>query len=281
MQVRQHTDAASFLAAAGDFLSAREAFHNLPIAIARHCVDDPSRYPGRNLFAVIDGADGVAGFAMMTPPHRLQLYVAPGGAVDLVADALAASDRTIPGVSGPVGAADAFARAWVARRGGRARRARSLRAFELTTVIPAPRVRGAMRPATAEDLPFVEHAYRAFHEETGTGAAGDLAPEVIGRRAVADGRLFVWDDGGPVSQAGIAGTTPRGRRVGAVWTPPDRRRRGYATALVAALSQHVLDSGRAFAFLFTDLANPISNSIYPKVGYRPVADYREIDFAGS
>jgi predicted GNAT family acetyltransferase len=95
---------------------------------------------------------------------------------------------------------------------------------------------------------------------------------------VRDGRVFLWDDGGPVAQTAITGSTPRGRRIGAVWTPRDKRRRGYATALVAAVSRRVLDGGSSFAFLFTDLANPVSNSIYPKIGYRPFADYCDIDF---
>jgi predicted GNAT family acetyltransferase len=30
--------------------------------------------------------------------------------------------------------------------------------------------------------------------------------------------------------------------------------------------------------LFTDLANPTSNSIYQKIGYRPVFDICEIEF---
>ena len=93
--------------------------------------------------------------------------------------------------------------------------------------------------------------------------------------------MFLWDDGGPVAQAAINGTTPRGVRIGTVYTPPEKRRGGYATALVGALSQRSLDEGRSFCFLFTDLANPVSNSIYPKVGYRPVADFEEIDFVAA
>jgi predicted GNAT family acetyltransferase len=65
-------------------------------------------------------------------------------------------------------------------------------------------------------------------------------------------------------------------RIGAVYTPPEARGRGYATALVAAVSQHLLDRGRAFTYLYTDLANPTSNSIYQKIGYRPVADPLEL-----
>jgi predicted GNAT family acetyltransferase len=95
---------------------------------------------------------------------------------------------------------------------------------------------------------------------------------------VSEGRVFLWDDGGAVAQTVVVGATPNGARIGGVYTPETNRRRGYATALVAEVSRAQLAEGRKFCFLFTDLANPTSNSIYPKVGYRAVADFREYDF---
>ena len=68
------------------------------------------------------------------------------------------------------------------------------------------------------------------------------------------------------------GPTPNGARIGPIYTPPDQRRRGYGSALTADLTQLQLDRGRRFCFLFTDLANPTSNSIYQQIGYRPVSD---------
>ena len=72
--------------------------------------------------------------------------------------------------------------------------------------------------------------------------------------------------------------TPRGVRVNMVYTPPELRRRGYASACVAALSQRMLDSGKKFCFLYTDLSNPTSNKIYQEIGYRPVFDVDEYKF---
>lgn len=85
--------------------------------------------------------------------------------------------------------------------------------------------------------------------------------------------MYVWDVAGMVvAMAGHSGPTPHGMRVGPVYTPQDLRGRGYASALVAALSQMLLDGGRQFCFLFTDLANPTSNHIYQTIGYEPVTD---------
>jgi len=41
----------------------------------------------------------------------------------------------------------------------------------------------------------------------------------------------------------------------------------------------VLKGGRRFCCLYTDVANPTSNSIYAKIGYRPIRDDVEIDFS--
>jgi predicted GNAT family acetyltransferase len=84
--------------------------------------------------------------------------------------------------------------------------------------------------------------------------------------------MFLWDDGGPVSMCGVSGPTPTGIRVAPVYTPPEARGRGYASNLVAAVSQAQLDGGRAACFLYTDLANPTANHVYQAIGYEPVRD---------
>ena len=70
--------------------------------------------------------------------------------------------------------------------------------------------------------------------------------------------------------------TQHGIGVGGVYTPPELRRRGYASSCVAALSQRLLDAGFEYCTLYTDLSNPTSNDIYQQIGYRPVGDVQEI-----
>jgi GNAT superfamily N-acetyltransferase len=276
MRVTRFPDAASFLAAAGEFLVAREAFHNLPLGVAWLGRDVKARHPWKNYYAVVDDGARIVGIAMMTPPHMLLCHVPPGPAIDALADDLEA-EWSPPGVHGPLASSEAFAAAWCARRGLRAEFEMDLRAFELTQTLPAPPVPGRMRVAESADLALVQEWYRAFNADAELAPSSATAEEVA-QRAIADGRVFLWDDGGPVSQTAIIGTTPNGARIGAVYTPEPLRRRGYATALVAGVSQRALDDGRRSCFLFTDLSNPVSNSIYPKIGYRAVADYRDFAF---
>lgn len=92
---------------------------------------------------------------------------------------------------------------------------------------------------------------------------------------IARGAMHVWeDDRHVVSVAAAVAPTPHGVRINNVYTPPEWRGRGYAGALVASLTQAMLESGRAFTFLHTDLTNPTSNRLYLRIGYRHVADCR-------
>ena len=277
-QLVRHATPAAFLAAATPFLLSDEVLHGLPLSVARACADEPDRYPGPNLLATVHDARGgpVTGVAVMTPPHRLQLYVRPDDVEALVADLAA---LPLAGVHGPVEVAAAFASRWAAARGVRAVEERGLRLFRLRRVVPPRPAPGAFRQADERDLPVVEGWYRAFFVET-AHVVGALSPEEHGRRAVAGGRVWLWvdEDDAPVSQAVAVALTATMARIGAVYTPPARRGQGGASLVVAALSQRLLDEGRA-PCLFTDLANPTSNSIYKKIGYEAVADLKDFDLA--
>ena len=99
------------------------------------------------------------------------------------------------------------------------------------------------------------------------------------------GLVRVWDDGALVSLAAygeIEGDSgPGAARIGPVYTPPAHRGRGYASGLVAVLSRELLQGGKRAIFLTTDLANPISNGIYEKIGYRRAADHCEYDLVAA
>lgn len=278
MRVHRFSGAGEFLDVAGAFLAEREALNNVLLGIASSSKADPTRYEGSKYFAAALDGDRVVGAALMTPPHPLLTSPLPVAAIDALVADLAESGFDPTGVNGLTSTSDAFAASWCAARGRRPSIHMDMRAFESTAVIDAPATTGRMRSATAADEVLVGAWYRAFFEE-GDLNAGAITPEENARRAIRAGRVFIWDDGGPVAQTVLSGTTPNGARIGGVYTPPERRRRGYATALVADVSRAQFAAGRKFCFLFTDLSNPTSNSIYPKVGYRPVADFREYEFS--
>lgn len=279
MKVCELQDAAEFLRDAGPLLLPNEARENLIFGIAGSIVADPARYPQVRFWLVTDGNEPVAA-AMRTPPFNLVL-AAPRDDEALAALAGGIDDR-LPGVVGERHAAGEFTRLWAAHHGVTPRVQRQQGVYSLDAVQPVPQPPGAAREAAGDDRPLLLEWSHAFGEEVleeGDPGRVEAVNMVDHRLGAEDGGFLFWEDGGePVSAAGWGGPTPNGIRIGPVYTPPELRGRGYATALTAELSQQLLDQGRRFCFLFTDLANPTSNAIYERIGYVRVAESAMIAF---
>jgi predicted GNAT family acetyltransferase len=280
VDVLRASSVAGFMDLAGEFLAAREAEHNLIFGICSSIEADPSQFEGSPYLATVLHGDRVVGAAIRTPPWRLVLSVMdhPGAAHRLVDDLM---DEPLPGVVGPAMAAEHFAEGWTRMTGVPSRVRTHERAFRLQRVIPPRPAPGHMIRSDASHRDLLSAWAEAFNEEAhGGGPAQDWGRQAdrwikgIGRAA------YLWTDGGRVvSMTGVGGATPNGIRVGPVYTPPDARGRGYASNLVAEVSQMQLSGGRRFVFLFTDLANPTANKIYRDIGYEPVIDIDEYEFA--
>jgi len=148
--------------------------------------------------------------------------------------------------------------------------------YELEHVRPPATCAGRLREATRADEDLLAAWSDAFHRETLIDPIHDCLAFVRGRMAAR--QLFVWDNGAPVSMTAWTGRTAQGVRIGYVYTPPGERKKGYAGAAVAALSQRMLDEGSPRCFLFTNVANPTSNKIYQALGYERVCEFRLYDF---
>ncbi|HEV2147672.1 MAG TPA: GNAT family N-acetyltransferase, partial [Longimicrobiaceae bacterium] len=176
--------------------------------------------------------------------------------------------------------AEGFAERWSLATGAPARVAMRQRIYALTEVQPVPEAPGELRRAGTADEDRVADWIAAFDAEA-LGEADEERARGVARHRIAAGEVFLWEEGGePRTMAASARPTRHGVAVNAVYTPPEWRGRGYATACVAALSAHLLAEGRRFCVLYTDLANPTSNSIYTRIGYRPVGDSTLFRFGG-
>jgi predicted GNAT family acetyltransferase len=223
--------------------------------------------------------DTVLAAAMRTPPHNVILSTShEERAIDLIVDDLLAVAPDVAGVIGDKRGALRFAERWTKSTQQAHHVKTAERIYQLTKVIPPPRVGGRMRTATSDDFDLATRWFAAFIREA-LREDGSTASEMADRWLNAPDRtLYLWEEDGPVSICGAAGRTPHGIRIGAVYTPPERRGHGYASNCVAAASQAQLDTGLRYCFLYTDLANPTSNRIYGEIGYEPVCDVDEYDF---
>jgi Predicted acetyltransferase len=283
VDVLRATTVADYMQIAGGYLAAREAEQNLIFGICSNLQADPSQYASPPYLAAVVHGDRVVGTAIRTPPWRLVLGVMehPGAVHQLVADLAAdPAGADLPGAVGPSEPARHFAEAWGEATGVTARLVRHERGFQLRKVVPPRPAQGSMQRAQPSDRALLSEWARAFHEEALFGGPDQDYDGMADRwiRGVGRTAFLWWDEGRPVSLTGVGGLTPNGIRVGPVYTPPELRGRGYASNLVAQASQLELDAGRAFVFLFTDLANPTANKIYQAIGYEPVNDVDEYDF---
>lgn len=237
------------------------------------------RFDGETpLFACGLGEDGgVRAAALRIPPWPLLASDFEATAADELIELWIAEDPQLPGVGGQPVTARALAAAWSRQTGRQTKRRMREAMHALTEVVDPPRPgRGRLRLAGDSDRDLLIEWEQALVIEAGL-AVDSEAEQTVARR-MAYGGQFIWDDDGAVAMLGLSPAIAGTVRVGPVYTPPERRRRGYAGSAVAAASRRALAEGARRCMLFTDLANSTSNKIYATVGYRRFGDWEEYAF---
>jgi len=255
-----------------------EAEHNLLLGLSAVLAgSDPGQGEDRQLWATVEADGKVLGCAFRTPPHKLGLTRMPVGAVEALANEVADRYPSIPAAFGPNDVAEAFGQAWSRRTGASWAPGLPQRMYRLDRVIPPAGVPGVARPATEADLATVHRWAGEFTQDAGHQF---MTSAEARDRWVRQGELWLWEvEAAPVAMAISTGWTPNGARVGYVFTARDRRGNGYASALTAWVSQRILEGGRRFCVLYTDATNPVSNAIYPRVGYRLLTELEDVNFS--
>jgi predicted GNAT family acetyltransferase len=221
--------------------------------------------------------------AAMLNPRRLLLSshrAVPPSAMRSLAQHLHQNGRRVQSIFGPADMSGAFANAWAAKTGLSPRPGLRQRLMELEQVkFPSALPNGRLRLATEDDAERIAQWTVGFQTDSQPGSEPDIASaQTIAARLVANGDLFLWENGEPVSMASRARPTAYTIAINLVYTPPEQRGRGYASACVAHLCQWLLDNGYERCTLFTDTTNRTSNHIYQEIGYRPVMEYAEYEF---
>jgi predicted GNAT family acetyltransferase len=269
MEVVELRDASAARERAGAFLGARPVQHNLLLTILEQSIEHSL---GGTFWLVVDESD-VVGFALESPPGMgAVLAPMPAGMCHLLAESIT---TTVAHVVGEAGAAAAFAGRWTECRSTSVTAIDGQRLYELTDLQSVSSASGSLRLAGPHDRSTLVEWATAFVAEA------DVVPvhaEALVDERVAREQFWVWDDGGAVSMAGASLPVAGVARVQYVYTPPERRGAGYATACVEQMSRVLTDRGLR-CVLFTDLANPTSNAIYRRIGYDAVAEILGYDFA--
>jgi predicted GNAT family acetyltransferase len=290
MNVQQYATAAEILPHVQAFLEREAVVANLPLGLlTRMSADPPVVDEGQEPFFLLAAHEGEPVLLMMrTPPHNMILHASAADVEQCarLQDAYRAGiafllreGLPVPGVIGPRDVATGFADAWVAQAGGSWQVQMEQMIYRLDEVADLPASPGKLIQATEAHLDLMVDWMIAFSEVVPEGALTREEARERAERHIAEQTLYLWHDEQPVSKAWRARPAGQGITVTGVYTPPRFRRKGYATACVAALSRLLLAEGYRYCTLYTDLANPTSNSIYQKIGYRPVRASAMVEFA--
>ena len=281
MEVVPHTDAGAFARLAHPLLEPDPVRHTSILTVldgVRTGAFDPTA------MLTVHENGGVVGALLRTAGHPALVSAVPPRCAGAVVEALVARDPEVEGDPG-------------AGRGGRGRRRRVVRPDRgrrhrgaAHAALRARRARRARR--SRRDGPRRRPGRRRAGWTCSRSGATEFDRE-IGRtwrhphtarddvvRAVGTGAgEIVWEvDGEPVAQAAARAVVAGMSRIGPVYTPPEHRGRGYAAAVTAAAARWALGSGARHVLLYTDLANPTTNRLYPRLGFRPRYDALELRF---
>lgn len=288
MKYKRFNDAKEFYNVTFSILLKHEAQNSLPLGnvVLGNNGGELSGWRNTNnwyMSIVCDNIGSILLVAIMTPPFNMTLYetdnLSNDSALDCLCKNIYEENIAVPGVTSENKLAERFAKAYTKLTDMTYNVHKNMRIYTLDKVNENIPLTGIMRTAEKKDLCFLPYWHNSFHTDCDLGAQNleDSFSNVS--RAINHKSLFVLEDNGmPVSMASTLREIVTGRCIGMVYTPHYFRKNGYASSCVAQVSQIVLDMGYKYVSLFTDLLNPTSNSIYQKIGYKPICDYNQIAF---
>lgn len=280
-----YDDAARFLEEAGTFLKSAPAANSMIAMPAARVMRTPNDDDAGIYFAAVKTDNEVVAVVCHGNSGGTLMSAAPDEAVSLIASDMAARGRRPDSVVAPLRECEIFAGVWSELTGAGSARRFHLRQFELTSVPAARLSPGRLRAPDPDEHARIVAWQLAFIEEAGLPDQPQRVQRNLERR-IARGQVRVWD--AAAAQAADArdmvafsgfSTNEDTARIAPVYTPPPLRGRGYATAMVTELARELFVTGTKAIHLTTDVANPTSNGIYERIGFRPVVDHFHFDFA--
>jgi uncharacterized protein len=273
MRFTQYENPQEFLEITEEFLLKREAENNLPLGLLYQAADPQGPYKNPFL-ALIEKEGEPLAVLIMTPPHYLIWSAGdiPGDAIAFVLQELQERKISFPGIVAPKETAQKAEAEWKKLTGTGSELVMDQRIYVLDLVNDLPYAGGTLALASENDEELVAGWISSFSRATPENPLSIEEGRIKARQFIAERSVYLWlVDGRPVSMAKKARPTKNGVVVNLVYTPDEERKKGYASACVAALSRELLKTYK-FCSLYTDLANPTSNHIYQEIGYKPAAD---------
>jgi predicted GNAT family acetyltransferase len=274
VEVRPHDRVDEFRAIAEPLYRGDPVVHTIELSLLR-----ADRFPVESILFTLWNDGKAVGAALQTPPYPLACNGIPTDAMKVVAEKLVTWRPDLTGVRGTHSNAVAFADAWHTITGRAGTLSTEERLYRLGTLRPPNGVAGTARLATGDDHCQVVEWVGLFFRETSSQRDDAAAERFVDTANQVGDRFVLWEvDGTPVSMAMLRAPAADVSRIGPVFTPRDGRGHGYGSAVTAAAADLAHRTGTPDVVLFADLANPVSNAIYQRIGFEAVIDSVRIDF---
>ena len=277
MRIKTFQDPVAYLDYVQTFLEKNEAVNNLSLGILHRLVLQNGKIDVTNgpYLATVETDEETIELCMIqTPPHNLTiaghqttsreslLY----GARELL------KQKQVPGILGENRLVEIFSNEYSRITNTKRTLHMNQRIYRLDQVNRPKQVVGFMRIAEESDSEIITKWIQRFTKLLGQPIPFEESRERA-TQLIEEQTLVLWQvENQIVSMANQTRPTSNGMTINFVYTPLEFERNGYASACVAELSQSILNRGYSFCSLYTDLSNPTSNSIYMKIGYKPVGD---------
>jgi GNAT superfamily N-acetyltransferase len=201
-----------------------------------------------------------------TPGHNGWLWIAKDVTLlkELVREL---KGEGFPGITSEPETAEAFSNVFCEANGGRFEPFMTMEAYHCPKVIKPANIKGVIVKATEQHSDTVAQFLSGFMEDAFEVSVDPSTQQGKARSMIEGEGLYLWMvEGKPVSMANIAHRAPRHARINGVYTPPENRKKGYASALVAEICT-ILEGENLIPMLYADLKNPTSNKIYQNIGF--------------
>jgi predicted GNAT family acetyltransferase len=280
VDVRLHDDLNEFMVLTRPLLEADPVRHSIALTVLGLLMRVPEASDGPPVLLTVGRGDELTGVLVGTPPREVIVSGLPADCAGEVAEVLARTHPRLPGAVGPRHETEMFAKSWSECTGAVTQERLAQRAFTLHRLTPPTGVPGAARRADSRDIELLARWRTDFANEAAGGLRGHHSARQQAANSLAAGNAaLLWEiDAQPMAWASATAPVAGMSRIGPVYTLPPHRGHGYGSAVTAAATTWSLETGAKHVVLHTDLSNPISNAIYPRIGFRPVYDAVEVGF---
>jgi hypothetical protein len=274
MKCTQYKDIKEYFSKVESFLLQNESENNLQLGLASRLVKKPAEATAP-IYLVVEENRVVIGAAIRTDMKRPFNFSKMNKAgIDCIIDYLHSKKIEIRGCHSEEDASLYFAETYCDKVNKMFSIVMHQGIYELNKLIMPPTNDLKIIPATIDHYDVVYNFVKGFTEDCFPNEPfneNDCIKST--EQHIERGNYYLLKNkyGEFISAATNNRQTENSGCISWVYTPKNYRGNGFGSLVTALVTREILNSGKKFCNLFTDLSNPTSNGIYQNIGYKLIA----------